>query len=257
VPATLIAFALVASAVAFAPAAATARDRDCGDFANQAAAQDYFISFGGPAVDPDRLDGDHDGIACESNPCPCNFTTTPSGGAAPTPAPTATPTATPTPTPAPAGDPPAATHLRGQITRAIDGDTVEVRLATRRLVTVRLIGIDTPETKRPGVPVECGGRRASAYMQRIAFVHGRGRRVTLVGDPSQDRTDRYGRTLAYVDARGAGDLGRRMLRAGWATVYVFGTPFARLANYQDASVAAEGSSAGVWRRCGGNFHRSA
>ena len=48
-----------------------------------------------------------------------------------------------------------------------------------------------------------------------------------------------------------------MLTAGWATVYVFQTPFARLANYQDASAAAEGASAGVWGRCGGNFHRSA
>jgi endonuclease YncB( thermonuclease family) len=252
-PAVLIAFAAAASAVAFVPAAASARDRDCGEFATQAAAQDYFIALGGPSADPDRLDGDHDGIACESNPCPCNLTATPSGGATSTPAPTATPTPTPTPTPAA----PAATRRQGQITRVIDGDTVEVRLASRRRVTVRLIGIDTPETKRPGVAVECAGRRASAYMQRIAFDRGHGRRVALVGDPSQDRTDRYGRALAYVDARGTGDLGRRMLTAGWATVYVFQTPFARLANYEDASAAAEGASAGVWGRCGGNFHRSA
>jgi endonuclease YncB( thermonuclease family) len=250
VPAALIAFAVVAIAVAFAPAAASARDRDCGDFATQASAQDYFIALGGPAADPDRLDGDHDGIACESNPCPCNSASTPDGGAAPTPAPTATPTPTPTPTPA-------ATRLQAQVTRVIDGDTVEVRLASRRRVTVRLIGIDTPETKRPGVSVECGARQASAYMQRIAFDHGRGRRVTLVGDPSQDRTDRYGRTLAYVDARGTGDLGRSMVRAGWATVYVFKTPSARLSRYQDASATAERASAGVWGRCGGDFHRRA
>jgi hypothetical protein len=43
-------------------------DRDCGDFATQAAAQAFFISQGGPARDPHGLDGDHDGIACESLP---------------------------------------------------------------------------------------------------------------------------------------------------------------------------------------------
>jgi hypothetical protein len=46
-------------------------DRNCSDFANQSRAQDYFISLGGPSSDPDRLDADHDGVACQSLPCPC------------------------------------------------------------------------------------------------------------------------------------------------------------------------------------------
>ena len=120
-----------------------------------------------------------------------------------------------------------------QIVRVIDGDTVRARLASGRQLTVRLIGIDTPETKRPGVAVECGGKQASAFMRRIAFDHGGGRHVTLVSDPSQDQTDSYGRTLAFLDARGKGDLGRLMLRAGWASVYVFEQPFARRDRYQD------------------------
>ena len=41
-------------------------DRDCSDFATHAEAQRFFIAAGGPAKDPHRLDGDHDGIACES-----------------------------------------------------------------------------------------------------------------------------------------------------------------------------------------------
>jgi Excalibur calcium-binding domain len=55
-------FALPHAAPAAAPA--TAADRDCSDFDNQAEAQDYFIDRGGPDSDPDRLDGDGDGIAC-------------------------------------------------------------------------------------------------------------------------------------------------------------------------------------------------
>jgi micrococcal nuclease len=137
----------------------------------------------------------------------------------------------------------------------IDGDTLRVRVSSRRQITVRLIGIDTPEIKRPGGAVECGGTPASSYMRRIAFQGGRGRLVTLVGDPSQHAIDRYGRTLAYLDARGKGDLGRLMLRSGWASVYVFEDPFARLGRYQAAAGQAEARRVGVWNRCNGVFHR--
>ncbi|WP_210428828.1 excalibur calcium-binding domain-containing protein [Nocardioides eburneiflavus] len=51
-----------------APASAFS-DRDCGDFPSQAAAQNFFLQAG--AGDPHRLDDDGDGVACESNPCPC------------------------------------------------------------------------------------------------------------------------------------------------------------------------------------------
>src|SRR5690349_4740019 len=37
---------------------ASAQDRDCGDFSDQAAAQAYYLSLGGPTYDPDRLDAD-------------------------------------------------------------------------------------------------------------------------------------------------------------------------------------------------------
>jgi hypothetical protein len=53
------------------PASAAASDKDCKDFATQRAAQIFFIKHGGPRRDPHRLDADHDGVACEDNPCPC------------------------------------------------------------------------------------------------------------------------------------------------------------------------------------------
>ncbi|QIG42043.1 excalibur calcium-binding domain-containing protein [Nocardioides anomalus] len=57
-----------------------AKDMDCGNFATQAAAQNYFLNHGGPNSDPDYLDADGDGIACESNPCPCSYSTGGGGG---------------------------------------------------------------------------------------------------------------------------------------------------------------------------------
>jgi hypothetical protein len=53
------------------PSVASASDKDCPDFASQRAAQIFFLKHGGPRHDPDRLDADHDGVACEDNPCPC------------------------------------------------------------------------------------------------------------------------------------------------------------------------------------------
>jgi Excalibur calcium-binding domain len=61
-------FALLFAAM---PASASARDKDCADFASQRAAQIFFLKHGGPRRDPDRLDADDDGVACEDNPCPC------------------------------------------------------------------------------------------------------------------------------------------------------------------------------------------
>lgn len=53
------------------PAGASASDKDCADFPTQRAAQVFFLKHGGPRRDPDRLDADNDGVACEDNPCPC------------------------------------------------------------------------------------------------------------------------------------------------------------------------------------------
>lgn len=76
----------IASLIASPPAMAA--DRDCGDFSSQRAAQIFFLNHGGPQSDPHGLDSDGDGIACESNPAPYYYGTTPpgaGGGSAPHP----------------------------------------------------------------------------------------------------------------------------------------------------------------------------
>jgi hypothetical protein len=61
--------------VVMLPATASAQrgDKDCDNFKSQKAAQIYFLKLGGPRYDPDDLDGDADGIACEDNPAPYYF----------------------------------------------------------------------------------------------------------------------------------------------------------------------------------------
>lgn len=61
----------VTGALALTPTLAAARgDKDCADFPSQKAAQIFYLKHGGPRYDPDRLDADRDGIACEDNPAP-------------------------------------------------------------------------------------------------------------------------------------------------------------------------------------------
>jgi len=244
--------------LALAPSAhavpASAADLDCADFSDQASAQSYFLSRGGPSSDPDRLDGDGDGIACEANPCPCSSSTAPT-------------TPPPPPPPPPPPDPPARASFYAVVTAVTDGDTIRVRRGPHRSYTVRLIGIDTPESKRPGTPGECGSAEATSSMFRLGFTRardtngdglydrggGKGRRVKLTTDPTQDRRDRYGRLLAYVKSA-RGNLAGAQLRAGWAMVYVFRDPFEQLTAFQATEAAARDANRGAWRTCSGDFH---
>lgn len=136
------------------------------------------------------------------------------------------------------------------IVRDVDGDTIKVDVGGRQ-TNVRLIGIDTPETHKPGVKVECGGHEASENMAKIARA---GARVRLTYDPTQDRVDRYGRLLAYASVDGR-SLQLAQLRAGLAEVYVYGgKEFQRVESFRRVERAAERARRGVWSECGGDFH---
>jgi len=87
------------------------------------------------------------------------------------------------------GHAPASAHA--YVVRAVDGDTIEARI-DGALEDVRYIGVDTPETVKPGTPVQCFGHRASDFNHRLAE-HRRARLVFGV-----ERRDVYGRLLAYV-----------------------------------------------------------
>lgn len=67
-PSTTTATAPEAPSTTVAGPAAPTGDRDCADFTTQAEAQAYFESKGGPTADPDRLDGDDNGRACDRLP---------------------------------------------------------------------------------------------------------------------------------------------------------------------------------------------
>src|SRR5262249_51989959 len=79
----------------------------------------------------------------------------------------------------------------GRVVRVVEGDTIRLQLGDRT-EGVRYIGIDTPESVKPGTPVQCYAKRAAAANAVLVA----GREVRLVGDV--EHRDRYGRLLAYV-----------------------------------------------------------
>lgn len=234
---TQLARALVLALAAFgltglAEAPATAIiDRDCGDFASQAAAQAFMLASG--PGDPHGLDGsDNDGRACESNPCPCGTT-------APQPFVGTTTSTQHDPQPAPA----VVRRDRGNVVKVIDGDTLKVRIRGVGVRSIRIIGIDTPEVYGG---TECGGKDASQRMRELAPV---GSTVRLTSDPSQADRDRYGRLLRYVERKGK-DVGRAQVNLGQAKVYVYDhKPFRRTSNYQRVQRDARQDARGSWSTC--------
>ncbi|MBN1529434.1 MAG: thermonuclease family protein [Thermoleophilaceae bacterium] len=146
----------------------------------------------------------------------------------------------------------AQTSYPATVTSVVDGDTLHASVAGQD-VTVRVIGIDTPETRKPGTPVECGGPEASETMESLVL----GQSVNLVSDPTQDAVDRYGRSLFYVDRADGLDVGLAMIRAGWAAAYVYDEEPQRIDSYDLAAEDAAEARRGAWGLCRGDFHRTA
>lgn len=112
------------------------------------------------------------------------------------------------------------------VTRVIDGDTVEVMIesvspgpgAGATIVgesyNVRLTGIDTPESVKPGTPVECFAREASAATKALL----EGAEVVLVKDVED--ADRYDRLLRYI-YMGDEMANARLVTNGYAFAYTY------------------------------------
>ncbi|MFB6121404.1 MAG: thermonuclease family protein [Halobacteriaceae archaeon] len=141
------------------------------------------------------------------------------------------------------------------VTHVVDGDTIDVRFADGSTDTVRLLGVDAPETRGDVTPSEFGLPDTEAVRDCLrtaaddatAFAQARlaGREVVVTTDPTADRRGGYGRLLAYVRAPGADEsFNRALLAAGHARVYVTG--FSRLSAFRDAAEAAQAADRGLW-----------
>lgn len=159
------------------------------------------------------------------------FAPTIESGATSTPT-TATPTAAATPLPVPAD------LQEALVVNVVDGDTIDV-LIDGREERVRYIGIDTPETVHPDLPVECFGPEASARNGELVG----GETVGLERDVSE--RDDFGRLLRYVW------LGERMVNAvlveeGYAYAVNYPPDLRYAQHLADLEVLAHRANRGLW-----------
>lgn len=150
-----------------------------------------------------------------------------------------------------------------QVTRIIDGDTVEIRY-DGKLTSVVLIGVDTPETVHPQKPVEAFGKEATAFTRNLLL----GESVYLRFDGN--RMDKYGRLLAYLYRAPDGlFVNLEVVRQGYGRVYT-ASPFKHKTLFQHYSGQAQQAGRGLWSdinesprtqtvyitRTGSKYHRS-
>jgi micrococcal nuclease len=128
-----------------------------------------------------------------------------------------------------------------RVIRVVDGDTIHVDLDGDD-VTIRLIGIDTPEVDTSFTERECFGARASAYTHAALD----GQQVELEFDV--ERLDRYDRTLAYV-WRGDELFNERIVRDGFALVATFPPNAKYVDRFLAAERTARDAGSGLWSAC--------
>ena len=147
-------------------------------------------------------------------------------------------TTPPAPTPSPA----ALTEAQmGNVTYVTDGDTIKVNVSGT-IYTVRYIGIDTPETKQPGKPVECFGPQADAFNRMKVL----GKTVRLEKDTSE--TDRYGRLLRYVYV-GNDMVNEVLVREGYAIAKAYPPDTRNQIRFEQAETQAKAENKGLWNAC--------
>ena len=131
--------------------------------------------------------------------------------------------------------PPVHAQAPHDVLRVVDGDTVILG----EIGTVRLIGVDTPETKDPRKPVQYYGIEASAFLQ--SMLSGQSVRVEY----DHQRRDKYQRTLAYLYLRDGTFVNREIIRQGYGHAYLT-YPFAYAEDFRAAEREAREAERGLW-----------
>jgi len=130
------------------------------------------------------------------------------------------------------------------VKHVVDGDTIDISIGgnTER---VRLIGINTPETKHPTKGVECFGPEASAYTEQLLPV---GTEIRVERDV--EARDKYGRLLLYVYIENSNVfVNLDLVLQGYARPMVFEPNTAHKTDFAQAATQAELRNVGLWQAC--------
>lgn len=135
----------------------------------------------------------------------------------------------------------ASSRTSASVIRVVDGDTVKVDINGVQ-GTIRIIGINTPETVDPRKPVECFGKEASTKAHELLD----NQTVSLEVDTTQGERDKYGRLLRFIFLSNGTDFGKQMIADGYAYEYTYSTPYIYQQDYKTAQSVAENAKRGLW-----------
>lgn len=138
------------------------------------------------------------------------------------------------------GGAPSPLTTRVVVDRVIDGDTIDV-MQDGQVVRVRLLNIDTPETVDPTTPEECGGQAASDWLHTRLPA---GTAVQLSYDV--ERTDRYGRVLAWVTSTSGQALSTEIAERGLGVAIAVGANTAHVGEVAAAQERAKTQGVGLY-----------
>lgn len=129
------------------------------------------------------------------------------------------------------------------VERFVDGDTIAVRMGSS-VETVRMIGIDTPETHKPNTPVQCYGPAAAAFTKNLIGTQ----KVRLESDPKSQNRDRYDRLLRYVYLPDNRLVQQELISHGYGFAYTQ-FPFSKSDDFVTAESGAKTGVLGLWSSC--------
>lgn len=124
-----------------------------------------------------------------------------------------------------------------------DGDTVKVAM-NGKTESIRMIGVDTPESVKPNSPVQCYGQEASDFTKKELT----GKTVRLETDPIGDNRDRYDRLLRYVYLADGTLWNQKLIEQGYGFAYL-SFQFGKQADFAATQAKAQETKAGLWAAC--------
>lgn len=130
-----------------------------------------------------------------------------------------------------------------KVSKITDGDTFYVTTSSSEKYKIRLIGIDAPETRNVGVKVrkEYFGNEAKIFVTQLL----KNKKVKLTFDVQ--KTDRYGRVLAYVYLENGIFLNQYLVEKGYAVVSTFPPNVKFVEKFTQAERNARKLKLGMWK----------
>ena len=130
------------------------------------------------------------------------------------------------------------------VTYVVDGDTFKASI-NGKVITIRILGINTPETVDPRKAPECFGHEASDETKSLLG----GKKVQLHFNPNRELKDKYGRYLAYTYRDDGLFVNEELIKGGFAKEYTYGTAYSFQQEFRSIQTDAQTEKRGLWGKC--------